>query len=104
MADPRVPIVLHVPATDAGVVADFSASGEMGAAYILNRGGDPVYIAFDAVPANTDGDGRFLLPNGQSINLDDIRYTTIGFRCTAAVTTEVDVIGTPRSGSSGQGF
>ena len=103
MADPKVPIIRHVPATDAGVVATF-APARMGAAYMINRGGDPVYVAFDAVPANTDGDGRFFLPAGRALALDDIVFTTVGFRCTAAVTTEVDVIGLPRPGSSGMGF
>ena len=76
----------------------------MGACYILDSGANPVFVAFDATPANTNGDGRFLLSAGDAINLDDIVYTTVGFRCTAALTTDVFVIGLPRPGSSGTGF
>lgn len=104
MADPRVPISKFVAATDAGVSADFSADGIMGAVYMVNRGANDVYVAFDAVPANTNGDGRFLLEANRALALDDIRFTTVGFRCTAALTTSVDVIGLPRAGNSGVGF
>ena len=104
MADPRVPIIKYVAATDAGVIADFTAEGNMGAAYIQNRGANPVYVAFDAVPANTNGDGRLLLEADRSLNLDDIFFTTVGFRCTAALTANVEVVGLPRPGSSGMGF
>jgi len=103
MADPKVPIIRFAAATDAGVSVSF-APNRMGSVYMLNRGANNVYVAFDAVPANTNGDGRFLLPSGRSLALDDIVYSTIGFRCTAALTTSVDVIGLPRPGSSGVGF
>jgi len=102
MADPKVPIVRFVAATAAGVSANFT--DRMGAVYVLNRGVNPVYVAFDAVPANTDGNGRFNLPAGRALALDDIVYTTVGFRCTGALTTQVDVIGLPRPGTSGVGF
>lgn len=102
MPDPRTPIIRFVAATDAGQSANFT--DRMGAAYITNRGTNAVYVAFDAVPANTNGDGRFLLASGRALNLDDIVYTTIGFRCAAGLTTQVDVIGLPRPGASGVGF
>jgi hypothetical protein len=102
MADPKVPIIRHVAATAGGVSATFPV--RMGSTYMINRGTNNVYVAFDAVPANTDGDGRFLLPAGRALALDDIVYTTVGFRCTGVLTTQVDVIGLPRPGTSGVGF
>ena len=104
MADPRTPIFKNAAPTDAGVSITFAAEGKMGAAYIINRGANDVYFAFDAIPANTDGDGRALLPKDQALNLDDIVYTTIGFRAPAGLATIVDVIGLPRPGSSSTGF
>jgi len=104
MADPRVPVLLHVAATDAGQSADFAASGLMGAVFLVNRGANDVYMAFDAVPANTDGNGRVLLTAGRSFSLEDIKFTTVGFRCTALLTTQVDVIGVPRAGAGSAGY
>ena len=94
----------YVAATDAGQSASFAAEGRMGAAYILNQGAEDVYFSFDAVPANTNADGRTRLPSGEAFALDDCLYTTIGFRCPAALTTDVFVVGLPRPGSSGVGF
>jgi hypothetical protein len=104
MPDPRTPIVRFVAATDAvgGVPANFT--DRMGAVYMLNRGLNDVYVAFDAIPVNTDGNGRFRLPTGRALALDDIVFTTVVFRCPAGLTTQVDVIGLPRPGSAGMGF
>jgi hypothetical protein len=110
MADPKIPQFRFVAVSDAVPVlpagtgyADF-APQRMGSVYMINRGANPCYVAFDVASgtlANTNGDGRFLLPVGRALTLDDIVFTRIGFRCTLALTTLVDVIALPRPGNLG---
>lgn len=99
----RVPIIRAANFTDAGGSLDWTAVGEMGSTYIRNRGPNDCYIAFDAVPANTLGDGRIMLPVNEAHNLDDIGFQTIGVRAVVAGNSNVEAYGLQRPGNSSGG-
>jgi hypothetical protein len=100
----RQPILRYFAGSAVAGSESFAAVGVMGAAYIVNNGPNPVWLSFDALPvAGAYGDGRKRLAMGESLNLDDIVYTSIGFICAAAQTADVEIVGLIRSGNSGQG-
>jgi hypothetical protein len=105
MADiTRQPLIRTALADSLGVVLSFASVGVMGSAYVVNNGPDECWIAFDAVPAVAAyGMNQKHLAMGESLNLDDIAYTTVGALCAGADTAQVEVVGLIRSGSSGQG-
>jgi len=100
----KVPIMRANTFTDAGGSLDFSASGQMGSAYVINDGPDDAYIAFDAIPPNTIGNGQIRLQKDRILNLDDIAYSSIGVRAKAAGSCVVQAIGVPRPGNGGAGL
>jgi len=99
----RIPVMRAGVITDAGASLDFSLVGEMGAAYIQNLGPDDVWIAFDAVPANTTGNGRVQLKSDAALNLDDIGYLLVGARAIALGSATVEVTALRRPGAAGTG-
>lgn len=103
MANPFIPIIKAVAADDVGAYADFSTVSRIGAVYILNLGPDTVYIAYDAMPSASFGDGRLQLGANASINLDQIDVIKVGCKCAAGETANVQVVGLPRPGSTSIG-
>jgi hypothetical protein len=101
----RVPVFRSGLADQAGIFLSWVAVSEMGALYIVNRGPDTVFMAFDALPASaTIGDGRQSIELGDTVNLDDVSYSQIGLLCAAAETAVVEAIGLIRPGNSGAGI
>jgi len=103
MPDPRVPIIKAGAFTNAGGVLTWVGDSHMGAAYVRNKGPDPVFMAFDSIPAASTGDGRIELGVNEAINLDDIKFDELGFRTDVGLTAVVEAIGLLRPGSSGAG-
>lgn len=104
MADPLVPIFRAISVTSAGATLDWTAVTKMGALYLRNAGPDEVFLAWEALPTASIGDGRIRLKVDEAINLDAAKYETIGLRTAGADTAVVEAAGFPRPGSSGFGI
>jgi hypothetical protein len=104
MADPLVPIFRAASVTSAGAFLDWSAVTKMGALYLRNAGPDECFLAWEALPTATIGDGRIRLKVDEAINLDAAKYESIGLRTSGADTAVVEAAGFPRPGSSGFGM
>lgn len=105
LATSRIPIIKTAsPALSTAGTLDFSASGVMGSCYIRNRGAGIAYIKFDgSVASAAVADGQIGLAQNQSLNLDDIAFTSIGFRMDASGAGILEAVALPRPGSSGAG-
>jgi hypothetical protein len=86
--------------TAAGGSLDWSAVGEFGSFYIRNLGPNIVYIATDAIPANTLGDGRISVQVNEAHNIEDTGFQTIGVRAVAAGNANVEAWGFQRPGGN----
>lgn len=106
MASPsRTPQIRAAVATDIGSFLSWTTIAEMGSLYIRNRGANPVFIAFDALPAAASlGNGRIQIQPNEAINLDDISFSQIGMLCAAGLSTSVEGIGVIRPGNAGGGI
>ena len=106
MADiSRIPNIRTALADNVGVVLSFAAVGGQGAGYLINNGPNECWIAFDAMPAAASyANGRKHMGVGETVNLDDIIFNTIGGLCAGANTAQLEVIGLIRPGNTGQGL
>lgn len=88
------PIMLALSVDSTGGVMDFEQAIE--AVALANSGPNTVYLAFGATPPTASvGNGRYAIPSGGYLNLDDLKAQKIAFRCAAAETAEVQAVGIP---------
>lgn len=105
MPDPRIPIIKAGSFGAGGGLLSWVGESHMGAAYVRNKGPDPAFMAFDAIPgAATTGDGRVEIQVNEAINLDDIKFDELGFITGLGDTAVIEAIGLLRPGSAGTGI
>lgn len=93
----------HVNVGVGGNVIDLSASGIMGAIYMINRGVNQVFFNFTNVaPVAAFGDGKMLLDVGGAFNLENVQVRYVALRSVAGVA-DVEFAVTPRAGPTGSG-
>ena len=104
MANPRKPVFRAASFGAGGGTLDWSAVGIMGALYLRNAGPDECFIAWDAIPAASVGDGRIRLKADEALNLDAVETEFVGVITAGGDTAVLEGVGMPRPGASGFGF
>jgi hypothetical protein len=81
--------------TSAGQSIDLGV--QCGTVYLINKGADPVFIAFDAVIASAAyGNGKKELKANESLQVSNVSVSTVYAR-TASGTANLEVVGTVSS-------
>lgn len=101
--NPRLPQTKYLACTD--VDGNVALGATFGALYILNLDTtNDIWITFNGTAAvATDTTGNCHVPAGRSLNLDDIAVSVIHGICLAGKTATLEIVCTPRSGSSSGG-